>query len=95
MFLFEALDHFLHPKPSPVVTDVSDARDIAPRLFRSLPKQRMRIPDATIPNVGDFTEAQLAEAQSVFERDAAKFYSEWFWFPFQEDFWVNCWDISP
>lgn len=31
----------------------------------------------------------------MLELDAAKFYSEWFWFPFQKDCWVYCWDTSP
>lgn len=39
--------------PSPVVEDATVDREIAPRVFGSLPKQRLRIPDAAIPGVDE------------------------------------------
>lgn len=43
----------------------------------------------------DHSEGDLERARIKFELDAKKFYSEWFWFPFQKNCWVNCWDTSP
>ncbi|GJE93853.1 FAD-binding domain-containing protein [Phanerochaete sordida] len=38
------------------------------------------------------TEAQFAEAQKEFERRCeTDYYLEWFWFPYQDDCWVNTW----
>ena len=38
------------------------------------------------------TDAQLADAQKEFERRCEQdYYLEWFWFPYQNDVWVNTW----
>jgi hypothetical protein len=38
------------------------------------------------------SDAQLKGAQKTFEYQCANdFYNEWFWFPFQEKIFVNCW----
>ena len=38
------------------------------------------------------TPAQLVAAQSDFERRCeTDYYLEWFWFPYQDDCWVNTW----
>ncbi|KAI0556535.1 fad-binding type 2 protein [Gracilaria domingensis] len=42
----------------------------------------------------DFSESQLRKAERDFERDANKFYSEWFWFPFQDECWLNSWNVT-
>lgn len=42
----------------------------------------------------DHTEAEVAAATARFEKDCDSFYSEWFWFPFQKECWVNVWDTE-
>jgi len=38
------------------------------------------------------TDAQLKDAQKDFERRCEQdFYLEWFWFPYQDEIWVNTW----
>ncbi|PXF45549.1 hypothetical protein BWQ96_04687 [Gracilariopsis chorda] len=41
-----------------------------------------------------FSDKQLQEAQRAFELDCNKFYCEWFWFPFQDECWLNSWDVT-
>ncbi|KAI5778452.1 hypothetical protein EDC01DRAFT_345122 [Geopyxis carbonaria] len=42
-----------------------------------------------------FTAAQYAAAQADFERRAADdYYSEWFWFTYQQKAWVNTWSAT-
>lgn len=60
---------------------------VPPLLRADLPRNR-DFSDA------DFTDAQLAAAAATFERDARRFYAEWFWFPYQEECWVNTWDLG-
>ncbi|KAK8038297.1 hypothetical protein PG994_015064 [Apiospora phragmitis] len=36
-------------------------------------------------------DAQLQAANAEFERRADDYYSEWFWFPYQQKAWVNTW----
>ena len=59
------------------------------------PPSRLDVPKQRDFSVADFTNEDLAKAKEAFVRDAKKFYSEWFWSPFQRDCWVNCWDTSP
>ncbi len=59
------------------------------------PPTREDVPEQDDFSVADFTDEDLAKAKEEFARDVNKFYSEWFWFPFQRDCWVNCWDTSP
>ena len=41
------------------------------------------------------TEAQLEAAQKDFEsRCVTDYYLEWFWFPYQNDVWVNTWSST-
>jgi hypothetical protein len=43
-----------------------------------------------------WTDAQLEQAQKDFERRVADdYYSEWFWFPYQQQAWVNTWNPTP
>lgn len=38
------------------------------------------------------TDAQITAAQKEFEKRCEQdYYLEWFWFPYQEDIWVNTW----
>ena len=37
------------------------------------------------------TDAQIRESMKRFEENAGHFYSEWFWFPFADQVWINCW----
>jgi hypothetical protein len=40
-----------------------------------------------------FDDTQIADALAKFEDQATNnYYSEWFWFPYQQTAWVNCWD---
>lgn len=42
------------------------------------------------------TEKQFADAQKDFERRCENdYYLEWFWFPYQDDCWVNTWSKRP
>ncbi|KAI9867387.1 MAG: hypothetical protein M1813_008945 [Trichoglossum hirsutum] len=42
-----------------------------------------------------WTDAQLQQAQGDFERRAADdYYSEWFWFTYQQQAWVNTWNTT-
>lgn len=41
------------------------------------------------------TDAQLSDAQKDFERRCEHdYYLEWFWFPYQDDVWVNTWSST-
>jgi hypothetical protein len=41
----------------------------------------------------NFDDAQIADALAKFEDHAiSDYYSEWFWFPYQQTAWVNCWN---
>lgn len=41
------------------------------------------------------TDAQLAAAQKDFERRCEQdYYLEWFWFPYQDDVWINTWSST-
>lgn len=40
---------------------------------------------------GNFTKEQLEEAETEFVKKASSYYSEWFWFPYRSQIWVNCW----
>jgi hypothetical protein len=42
-----------------------------------------------------FDDAQIADALAKFEDHALNdYYSEWFWFPYQQTVWVNCWNST-
>ena len=52
------------------------------------------MPDSAIPKAlfVKRTPEQRAEDQEVFEKRASDdYYSEWFWFPYSDYSWVNCW----
>ena len=40
---------------------------------------------------GERSDEQIASAQKRFEEQAGYYYSEWFWFPYSDQVWVNCW----
>lgn len=42
--------------------------------------------------VDGFSEDELKKARSDFVADASKYFSEWFWFPFQSERWINSWE---
>lgn len=51
-----------------------------------------RIPKALRPKK-PLTDAEKRKAQEEFERHANEdYYSEWFWFPYSDQCWVNCWN---
>jgi hypothetical protein len=53
-----------------------------------------RIPPALRPKTA-LTAEQKRLAQERFERSANDdYYSEWFWFPYADECWVNCWKNS-
>jgi hypothetical protein len=42
-----------------------------------------------------FSDVQIADALAKFEDHALNdYYSEWFWFPYQQTAWVNCWNST-
>ncbi|KAL9608906.1 MAG: hypothetical protein Q9167_006287 [Letrouitia subvulpina] len=52
------------------------------------------MPDSDIPKalLVHRTPEQRAKDQEIFEKRASDdFYSEWFWFPYSDYSWVNCW----
>jgi hypothetical protein len=55
-----------------------------------------RLPPALADILRSRTEEQMADAQADFEKRAANdYYAEWFWFPFNDDVWVNTWNTVP
>ncbi|KIK62943.1 hypothetical protein GYMLUDRAFT_163790 [Collybiopsis luxurians FD-317 M1] len=52
-------------------------------------------PDYPVPkeiDMSKYTAKQLQDAQKAFQETIEQqYYVEWFWFPFQEDVWVNVW----
>jgi len=59
------------------------------------PISREDVPDTTDFDISRYSDEQIEDARIDFIKDAHKFYSEWFWFPFQKDCWLNCWDTIP
>lgn len=54
------------------------------------PLSQADVPEALKKN---FSDAQIADALAQFEGHALyDYYSEWFWFPYQQTSWVNCWN---
>jgi hypothetical protein len=54
------------------------------------PRERSEIPQQL--NQGAVTEAELEEARTRFATQCEEsYYAEWFWFPYQEEGWANCW----
>lgn len=39
----------------------------------------------------NLNEDQRKKAESNFIKQANSYYSEWFWYPYNEQVWVNCW----
>lgn len=58
------------------------------------PVARSDVPANRDFSVEAYTDEQLDDAVAIFERDARKFYAEWFWFPYQSECWVNTWDLD-
>jgi hypothetical protein len=63
----------------------------APRLALAVPPpQGFRVPPAV--DMRSISQADLDHATSRFVTQCeSAYYSEWFWFPYQELAWVNCW----
>ena len=53
------------------------------------------VPSSAPFKYSDFSTEEYAIAQKAFEEDTFKYYCEWFWFPFQKDCWINCWNTLP
>lgn len=58
------------------------------------PVSRDDVPKNPDFDVADYSDSDLKKATHTFAKDAQKFYSEFFWFPFQKNCWVNCWDTE-
>lgn len=56
------------------------------------------VPGERMPEQNDFQvnygKEDLERARERFVKECDGFYSEWFWFPFQEDCWVNVWNVE-
>ena len=40
------------------------------------------------------SQEEIKAAQTEFERRCSDFYSEWFWFPFADQCWINTWNTT-
>lgn len=58
------------------------------------PVSRSDVPQQNDFDISQYSDEALAKATADFAADCNKSYSEWFWFPFQSDCWVNCWDTE-
>ncbi len=58
------------------------------------PLSRADVPETDDFEIDRFSDAELEKAREEFVVDANRFYSEWFWFPFQDECWINCWDTK-
>jgi len=56
------------------------------------PPSRAFAPQADDFDAAHFSDAQLENARKTFLEDAGAFHSEWVWYPFHEDVWVNSWE---
>lgn len=52
------------------------------------------VPDDADFSLHEYSEDVLFKSRIRFELDCRKFYSEWRWYPFQRDCWINCWDAE-
>jgi len=44
-------------------------------------------------NMGGITTKEMEEARTRFKEQCAhSYYAEWFWFPYQDEGWANCWN---
>ncbi|MBL7813928.1 MAG: FAD-binding oxidoreductase [Saprospiraceae bacterium] len=70
----------------------TNMRPYKERLALSIPPpEGFKVPKGV--DMSGITSEQTNRAWQKFVNDAEnKFYSEWFWFAFQKDCWVNCWD---
>lgn len=66
-------------------------RPESPRLALAVPPPAgFRVPRAV--DMSDISRADLNRARKRFVRHCERdYYSEWFWFPYQQNGWVNCW----
>jgi len=70
----------------PAKVDVIDAVPPPPSMSRN---------DIPKPLNKPRTEEQIKKAQQEFENRATNhYYSEWFWFPYSDQIWLNKWEIS-
>ncbi|MEA2586661.1 MAG: hypothetical protein QOF33_4746 [Thermomicrobiales bacterium] len=76
---------------------------LAPMSYAKLQPEKRRVA-LTVPppagfqvpseiNMSGITEAELEEALARFTNQAENdYYAEWFWFPYQQEGWANCWE---
>jgi D-arabinono-1,4-lactone oxidase len=67
----------VEPRKVDVVDAIPPPRDMRERVPKALRKDR--------------TEEEIDAAQKRFEEQAQYYYSEWFWFPYSDQIWINCW----
>lgn len=65
-----------------------------PMLHAVPPFNREDVPKCEDFNVAACTEESLYKSRLRFDLDCRKFYAEWVWYPFQEQCWINCWDVA-
>lgn len=58
------------------------------------PVSRADVPINDDFDVAQFLDSDLERATKVFYEDVRRFYSEWAWFPFNDECWINCWDTE-
>lgn len=58
------------------------------------PVSRSDVPQQSDFDISEFSDEQLQDAKKTFESDCNMFYSEWFWFPFQSNCWINTWGVE-
>ncbi|KAH6903835.1 hypothetical protein BKA70DRAFT_1110157 [Coprinopsis sp. MPI-PUGE-AT-0042] len=81
------------------VTDMSPVKLPIPLAIPPPPDYPLPYEIAKLIKNKGITKEQLEQAQKDFEkRCETDYYLEWFWFPYQEEIWVNTWskrDITP
>ena len=80
------LDPMCFAVMKPLKMDVVDAIPPPPSLSRD---------DIPKPLQKPRSDAQIKKAQEDFENRATNhYYSEWFWFPYSDQIWINTWETS-
>ena len=78
------LDKMSYAQLKPAKIDVIDAIPPPDDMRHLVPKGLQK----------DRTPEQIKAAHAEFERRCSDYYSEWFWFPFADQCWVNTWDTT-
>jgi hypothetical protein len=83
------LDKLTYAELNPQMVDLSLTIPPSAAQMKNFPKQLTKLLNSN----GYKTPQQLQSAWEKFTSDAEnKYYSEWFWFPYQSKCWVNVWD---